>query len=53
MTKSERFPHLYTSPYQKQNDIDALVKFNGNYSTIRYFRNNRISGQFVMCENLP
>ena len=35
------------------NDIDALVNFNGNFSKYCYIRNNRVSGQFAMCENLP
>ena len=52
MAKSGRFPHLHKSPFSK-NVVDALVNFNGKVSKICYFRNNRIPGQFAMCENLP
>jgi hypothetical protein len=33
MAKSGRFSHLHTSPY-KQNAVDALYKFNGNFSKL-------------------
>jgi hypothetical protein len=52
MAKSGRFAHFDTSPF-KRNGVDALVNFNGNFSKKLYFRNNRIPGQFAMCENLP
>ena len=35
------------------NGVDALINFNVNFSKNWYFRNNRVPGQFGMCENLP
>ena len=48
-----RFPHFHTPPYLKKIGVDTLAKFIGNFSKIRFFRYNRIPGQFSMCENLP
>jgi hypothetical protein len=38
---------------KKKIGVDTLAKFIGNFSKNRFFRNNRIPGQFAMCENLP
>ena len=36
-------------PPIKKKGVDTLVKLNGYFSKIRFFRNNRIPGQFAMC----